>query len=92
MPHLHRAMESRSSCSTATPSASAGAQIVAGPGSYVLVPRGPCIAARGRWPVLVLMVPEEGEDMFWLGELGADNLRDPAVRAAIRGYDSVPVR
>jgi hypothetical protein len=38
------------------------------------------------------MVPEEGEDMFWLGELGADNLRDPAVRAAIRGYDSVPVR
>jgi hypothetical protein len=40
------------------------------------------------------MVPGGQEDMFYeLGELGANSLRDPAVRAAISGrYDSVPVR
>ena len=40
------------------------------------------------------MVRGGQEDMFYeLGELGADSLRDPAVRAAISArYDSVPVR
>ncbi|MFD1530351.1 cupin domain-containing protein [Pseudonocardia aurantiaca] len=71
-------------------------EIPAGPGSYVLVPRGTrhllaAGAAGGR--CLVLMVPGGQEDMFFeLGELGADSLRDPAVRAAIAArYDSVPV-
>jgi hypothetical protein len=40
------------------------------------------------------MVPGCQEDMFYeLGELGADSLRDPAIRAAISArYDSVPIR
>jgi hypothetical protein len=40
------------------------------------------------------MVPGGQEDMFYeLGELGANSLHDPAVRAAVSGrYDSVPVR
>ena len=67
------------------------------PGSYVLVPRETrhvLAAHAGGGRCLVLMVPGGEEDMFYeLGELGADSLRDPAVRAAISGrYDSVPVR
>jgi hypothetical protein len=63
----------------------------------VLVPRETrhvLAAHAGGGRCLVLMVPGGQEDMFYeLGELGADSLRDPAVRAAISGrYDSVPVR
>jgi hypothetical protein len=41
----------------------------------------------------VLMVPGGQEEMFYeLGGLGADSLRNPAVRAEIAArYDSVPV-
>jgi homogentisate 1,2-dioxygenase len=66
------------------------------PGAYVLVPRGTrhlITAETSDARCLVLMVPGGQEDMFFeLGELGADSLRDPGVRAAISArYDSVPV-
>jgi len=70
--------------------------IPAGPGAYILVPRGtPHVmsagAAGGRF--LTFMVPGGMEGMFLeLATLGPDSLRDPGVRAAITArYDSIPV-
>lgn len=71
-------------------------RISAGPGTYILVPRGmshtiSAGAAGGRF--LTLMVPGGLEDMFFeLGQLPPNSIRDTAVRAAISArYDSVPV-
>jgi quercetin dioxygenase-like cupin family protein len=97
VPHLHRAMEESFFVLEGGFTFGVGnAEIEAGPGSYVLVPRETrhvLAAHAGGGRCLVLMVPGGQEDMFYeLGELGADSLRDPAVRAAISGrYDSVPV-
>jgi quercetin dioxygenase-like cupin family protein len=70
-------------------------EVTHGPGGYVLVPRGTSHvfgAGPGGGRCLVLMVPGGLEGMFYeLGELGADSLRDPAVRAAVSArYDSHP--
>ncbi len=68
----------------------------AGPGTYILVPRGTAhmiTAAAGGGRFLTLMVPGGLEEMFFeLGELPPNAIRDPAARAAISGrYDSIPV-
>jgi quercetin dioxygenase-like cupin family protein len=97
VPHLHREMEESFFVLDGDFTFTVGdEEIQAGPGSYVLVPRGTrhllaAGASGGR--CLVLMVPGGQEDMFFeLGELGSDSLRDPDVRAAISAkYDSIPV-
>lgn len=97
VPHLHRGMEESFFVLEGSFNFTVGGEeIEAGPGSYILVPRGTrhvlaAGAAGGR--CLVLMVPGGQEDMFFeLGELGSDSLRDPKVRAAISAkYDSIPV-
>lgn len=96
VPHRHRAMEESFFVLDGGFDFTVGPETVgAGPGSYVLVPRGArhtfeAGAAGGR--MLVLMVPGGLEGMFFeLGELAGDAIRDPAVRAAISArYDSVP--
>jgi quercetin dioxygenase-like cupin family protein len=97
VPHLHRAMEESFFVLDGEFTFTVGEQeITAGPDSYVLVPRNTChliTATTAEARCLVLMVPGGQEEMFYeLGELGADSLRDPALRAAISArYDSVPV-
>jgi quercetin dioxygenase-like cupin family protein len=70
-------------------------EIPAGPGSYILVPRGTrhaitAGAEGGRF--LTLMVPGGLEEMFFeLAGLPSDSITDPAVRAAISArHDSIP--
>jgi quercetin dioxygenase-like cupin family protein len=70
-------------------------KIPAGPGSYVLVPRGTrhaISAGTGGGRLLALMVPGGLEEMFFeLATLPSDSITDPAVRAAISArYDSSP--
>jgi quercetin dioxygenase-like cupin family protein len=70
-------------------------KIPAGPGSYVLVPRGighTFSADAGGGRLLVLMVPGGLEEMFIeLGTLPPDSITDPAVRAEISArHDSSP--
>jgi len=70
-------------------------KIPAGPGSYVLVPRGTrhtFSAGAGGGRLLVLMVPGGLEEMFIeLATLPPDSITDPAVRAAISArHDSLP--
>ena len=97
VPHLHREMEESFYVLDGSFTFTVGAdEIEAGPGSYVLVPRGTrhlIAAAEADSRCLVLMVPGGQEEMFYeLSELGADALRDPGVRAAIAArYDSVPI-
>ena len=97
VPHIHREMEESfyvlDGSFTFTV---AGRDIEAGPGSYVLVPRGtPHVMAAGPdgGRFLTLMVPGGLEEMFFeLGSLPADSLRDPAARAEVATrYDSIPV-
>jgi len=96
VPHLHRGMEESFFVLDGAFTFTVGEQeIHAGPDGYVLVPRGTrhlLAAGPAGGRCLVLMVPGGLEEMFFeLGELGADSLRDPAVRAAISArYDSVP--
>ena len=73
----------------------AGEQIDAGPGSYVLVPRGTAhvMSAGGDGGrLLVLAVPGGHEAMFReLAQLSPDSIRNPDVRAAISlRHDSTP--
>lgn len=97
VPHLHRGMEESFFVLDGDFTFTVGQEeIEAGPGSYILVPRGTrhlLAASGGGGRCLVLMVPGGQEDMFFeLGELGSDSLRDPRVRAAISAkYDSIPV-
>ncbi len=71
--------------------------IRAGPGMYVLVPRGTphtLEAAGGGGRELTLMVPGGLEAMFLeLARMPPDSLRDPAARRAVSAkYDSAPVQ
>jgi quercetin dioxygenase-like cupin family protein len=97
VPHLHQHMEESFFVLDGDFTFTVGDQEVpAGPGSYILVPRGTrhlLAAGTSGGRCLVLMVPGGLEDMFFeLGELGSDSLRNPEMRAAIAArYDSVPV-
>lgn len=97
VPHLHRGMEESFFVLDGEFAFTVGDQeVVAGVDSYVLVPRNTRHVVAATTDVarcLVLMVPGGQEEMFYeLGDLGADSIRDPAVRGAISArYDSVPV-
>jgi quercetin dioxygenase-like cupin family protein len=96
VPHIHREMEESFYVLDGEFTFAVGEQkIPAGPGSYVLVPRGTrhsfTAGARGG-RFLLLMVPGGLEEMFFeLADLPSDSITDPAVRAAISArHDSVP--
>lgn len=97
VPHIHRGMEESFFVLDGTFTFAVGPDTIdAGPGAYVLVPRETrhvISAAAGGGRFLTLMVPGGLEEMFFeLGNLPADSLTDPAVRAAIAArFDSVPV-
>jgi quercetin dioxygenase-like cupin family protein len=70
-------------------------EIAAGPGSYILVPRGTrheITAGAGGGRLLTLMVPGGLEEMFYeLADLPPDSVTDPAVRSTISArHDSIP--
>jgi len=96
VPHIHRAMEESFFVLDGEFTFAVGEEkIPAGPGTYVLVPRGTrhgFTAGTGGGRFLVLMVPGGLEEMFFeLGDLPPDSITDPAVRAAISArHDSVP--
>jgi quercetin dioxygenase-like cupin family protein len=96
VPHIHREMEESFFVLDGDFTFAVGEQqILAGPGSYILVPRGTrhgitAGAAGGRF--LTLMVPGGLEEMFFeLAGLPPDSITDPAARAAISArHDSIP--
>jgi quercetin dioxygenase-like cupin family protein len=96
VPHLHRAMEESFFVLDGEFTFTVGQdRVMAGPGTYVLVPRGTShaiSAGNGGGRFLAMMVPGGLEEMFFeLGGLGPDSIRDADVRAAISArYDSVP--
>ena len=96
VPHIHRGMEESLFVLGGEFTFPVGEQVIrAGPGSYVLVPRGTrheISAGAGGGRLLVLMVPGGLEEMFFeLGNLPPDGITDPAVRAAISArHDSIP--
>ena len=96
VPHLHRGMEESFFVLGGQFTFPVGEETVpAGPGSYVLVPRGTrhgISAGAGGGRLQVLMVPGGLEEMFLeLANLPPDSITDPAVRAAISArYDSIP--
>lgn len=74
----------------------AGDPIVAGPGTYLLVPKDTAhtiAAGPGGGRFLTLMVPGGLEKMFLeLGELPSTAITDPVARKAVSArYDSIPV-
>lgn len=97
VPHLHRELEESFFVLDGRFSFGVGEETVeAGPGSYILVPRGTAhmiTATTGGGRFLTLMVPGGLEEMFFeLGALPPNAIRDPAARAAISArYDSIPV-
>jgi mannose-6-phosphate isomerase-like protein (cupin superfamily) len=97
VPHLHRGFEESFFVLDGQFTFTVGDEpIKALPGTYVLVPRDTphtIAAGAGGGRFLTLMVPGGLEHMFFeLGELPADAIRDPDVRAAISArYDSIPV-
>ena len=96
VPHVHRGMEESFFVLDGEFTFAVGEQqIAAGPGSYILVPRGTrhgitAGAAGGRF--LTLMVPGGLEEMFFeLANLPPDSITDPVARAAISArHDSIP--
>ena len=96
VPHIHHAMEESFYVLDGQYVFTVGEQeIPAGPGSYILVPRGTrhgitAGAEGGRF--LTLMVPGGLEEMFFeLAGLPPDSITDPAARAAISArHDSIP--
>lgn len=96
VPHLHREMEESFFVLDGEFTFAVGEEkIPAGPGSYILVPRGTrhvISAGTGGGRFLALMVPGGLEEMFFeLADLPQDSITDPAVRAAISArYDSIP--
>lgn len=96
VPHIHRGTEESFFVLGGEFTVLVGEEVIhAGPGSYVLVPRGTrheISAGAGGGRLLVLMVPGGLEDMFFeLGNLPPDSITDPAVRAAISArHDSIP--
>ncbi len=96
MPHVHRGMEESFFVLDGEFTFAAGQQnIPAGPGAYILVPRGTrhmITAGAGGGRLLALMVPGGLEEMFLeLASLPPDSITDPAARAAISArHDSIP--
>jgi quercetin dioxygenase-like cupin family protein len=97
VPHLHRGMEESFFVLDGEFTVPVGEEAIhAGPGSYVLVPRGTrhtISAGAGGGRLLVLMVPgNDWHEMFSeLANLPPDSITDPTVRAAISArYDSIP--
>jgi mannose-6-phosphate isomerase-like protein (cupin superfamily) len=97
VPHLHRGMEESFFVLDGEFTVPVGEETIpAGPGSYVLVPRGTrhtISAGAGGGRLLVLMVPgNDWHEMFFeLANLPPDSITDPTVRAAISAkYDSIP--
>src|SRR5713101_231636 len=96
VPHLHREMEESFFVLDGEFTFAVGEEkIPAGPGSYILVPRGTrhvITAGAGGGRLLGLMVPGGLEEMFIeLADLPPDSITDPAARAAISArHDSVP--
>lgn len=97
VPHVHREMEESFYVLEGTFTFTLdGHETTAGPGTFVLVPRGtPHVlrAESGGGRLLTLTVPGGLEEMFKeLSTLPAGSLTDPDVRARIAAkYDSVPV-
>ena len=97
VPHLHRQMEESFYVLDGQFTFTVGEQqILAEPGTFVLVPRGTAHtieAAEGGGRLLTLMVPGGLEHMFFeLGALPPNSITDAAVRAEVASrYDSVPV-
>lgn len=96
VPHVHRRMEESFFVLDGEFTFAVGEEkIPAGPGAYILVPRGTrhvITAGAGGGRLLALMVPGGLEEMFFeLADLPSDSITDPAVRAAISArHDSVP--
>ena len=96
VPHVHGGMEESFFILDGEFTFAVGEEkIPAGPGTYVLVPRGTrhgFTAGTGGGRFLVLMVPGGLEEMFFeLADLPADSITDPAVRTAISArHDSIP--
>jgi mannose-6-phosphate isomerase-like protein (cupin superfamily) len=96
VPHLHREFEESFFVLDGDFTFTVGEQQVpAGPGSYVLMPRGTrhdILAGAGGGRLLTLMVPGGLEEMFFeLADLPADSITDSSVRSAISArHDSVP--
>jgi quercetin dioxygenase-like cupin family protein len=96
VPHIHHEMEESFYVLDGEFTFAVGEQeIAAGPGAYILVPRGTrhgiaAGAEGGR--CLTLMVPGGLEEMFFeLAGLPPGSITDPAVRAAISArHDSAP--
>jgi quercetin dioxygenase-like cupin family protein len=96
VPHIHRETQESFFILDGEFTLAVGEQeIQAGPGSYILVPRGTrheitAGAEGGR--LLALMVPGGLEEMFFeLADLPPDSITDPEVRAAISArHDSIP--
>ena len=95
VPHIHRETQESFFILDGEFTFTVGQQdIAAGPGSYILVPRGTrheitAGAQGGRF--LALMVPGGLEEMFYeLADLPPDSITDAAVRAAISArHDSI---
>jgi quercetin dioxygenase-like cupin family protein len=96
VPHIHRGMEESFFVLDGEFTFTVGErQIPAGPGSYILLPRGTrhaITAGPGGGRFLTLMVPGGLEEMFFeLAGLPPDSITDPAARAAISArHDSIP--
>ena len=96
VPHIHREMEESFYVVDGEFTFTVGEQqIPAGPGSYILIPRGTrheITAGANGGRFLTLMVPGGLEEMFFeLADLPPDSITDPAMRAAISArHDSVP--
>jgi len=96
VPHVHREMEESFFVLDGEFTFAVGEQeIAAGPGSYILVPRGTrheITAGAGGGRLLTLMVPGGLEEMFYeLADLPPDSVTDPAVRSTISArHDSIP--
>jgi mannose-6-phosphate isomerase-like protein (cupin superfamily) len=96
VPHLHRRTEESFYILEGTFTFTLGdRQVEAGPGSFILVPRGTvhvmeAASAGGRF--LTLWTPAGAEGMFReLSRMPADSLRDPEVRREISArFDSIP--
>jgi len=96
VPHIHQGMEESFFVLDGEFTFAVGdQQVAAGPGSYVLVPRGTrhgITAGTGGGRFLTLMVPGGLEEMFFeLAGLPPDSITDPAARDAISArHDSIP--
>ena len=96
VPHIHHGMEESFFVLDGEFTFAVGdQQVAAGPGSYVLVPRGTrhaITAGTGGGRFLTLMVPGGLEEMFFeLAGLPPDSITDPAARDAISArHDSIP--